>query len=55
MILRQVKKTDFYQTSSHPHGCWSVMLLLECDHVLRRKSSAWGGGRVKCKECEDAQ
>ena len=51
MILRHVKSHVFYQTASHPSYAWSVTLTLECGHVQRRKSSAWGAGRVRCWEC----
>lgn len=51
-FLRKVTRYERWQTNSHPHGCYSVTLNLECGHALRRKWSEWKGGRVKCRECK---
>lgn len=54
--LRRIVSVEYYQTSSHPNGTYSVDCLLECGHHARLKASVFERNgqkkRTLCSECE---
>lgn len=51
---RVVVRSYKYTTSSHPHGTFSRVHVLECGHELRRKGSAGTPRRMRCDYCKAA-
>ena len=55
MFLKRIVSREYYRTSSHPNNANdSVLLTLECGHVVHRKGSDEPRNKAMCRECRIA-